>query len=275
MQGARHWNYCRAKPIIDAHFATLTAAGVTMGTYTPVTTDGTVCPTAIPTGLAETGDYTVGGVTYTFANDVGASLQFSEAIAAIKELLTSGAAMSEVQTAYENYGLKGLADLPRAGETYGTFTGSTYGFGSTTWISDTMTKALASPNTWAPKYSARAEIIEKTLMDALAVQLILDDLEHATDTAHSHTDAEKRAFVDHAAAKFLGTAAARSSRLATASRAASCAAFTLFWPPGFVFAFVTPWPPLRPTPRASCQPASRPSRVRRGARCRPPRRCAA
>ena len=211
VQGARHWNYCRAKPIIDAHFATLTAAGVTMGTYTPVTTDGTVCPTAIPTGLAETGDYTVGGVTYTFANDVGASLQFSEAIAAIKELLTSGAAMSEVQTAYENYGLKGLADLPRAGETYGTFTGSTYGFGSTTWISDTMTKALASPNTWAPKYSARAEIIEKTLMDALAVQLILDDLEHATDTAHSHTDAEKRAFVDHAAAKFLGTAAARSS----------------------------------------------------------------
>ena len=26
VQGARHWNYCRAKPIIDAHFATLTAA---------------------------------------------------------------------------------------------------------------------------------------------------------------------------------------------------------------------------------------------------------
>ena len=215
VQGARHWNYCRAKPIIDAHFATLTAAGVTFGTYTPVTADGTVCPDTIPTGMtsAESGDYTVAGVTYTFANDVGASLQFSEAIAAVKALLTSGAAMSEVQAAYENYGLKGLADLPRAdgtGTTYATFTGSS-GFSSTTWISELMTKALASPNTWAPKYSARAEIIEKTLMDALAVQLILDDLEHAIDTAHSHTDDERRAFVDHAAAKFLGTANARSS----------------------------------------------------------------
>jgi hypothetical protein len=48
-------------------------------------------------------------------------------------------------------------------------------------------------------------------MDALAVQLILNDLEHAIDTAHSHSDDERRVFVDHAAAKFLGTANARSS----------------------------------------------------------------
>jgi hypothetical protein len=209
VQGARHWNYCRAKPIIDAHFATLTAAGVTFGTYTPVTEDGTVCPDTIPTG-AESGDYTIAGVTYTFTNDVGASLQFSEAIADIKALLTSGAAMSEVQAKYESSGLKGLADLPReaVSTTYGLFTGND-GHASVTWISDLMTKALASPNTWAPKYSARAEIIEKTLMDALAVQLILDDLEHAIDG--DHTLAEGVAFVDHAAAKFLGTATARSS----------------------------------------------------------------
>ena len=210
VQGARHWNYCRAKPIIDAHFATLTAAGVTFGTYTPVTEDGTVCPDTIPTGMttAENGDYTVAGVTYTFTNDVGASLQFSEAIADIKALLTSGAAMSEVQAKYESSGLKGLADLPREGTTYGLFTGVN-GHASVTWISDLMTKALASPNTWAPKYSARAEIIEKTLMDALAVQLILDDLEHAIDG--DHTLAEGVAFVDHAAAKFLGTSTARTS----------------------------------------------------------------
>lgn len=207
VQGARHWNYCRAKPIIDAHFETLTNAGVTMGTYTPVTADGTVCPDEIPTGLDES--YTVSGVTYTFANDVGASLQFSEAIADIKSLLTSGAAMSEVQAAYEKSGLKGLADLPRAGSTYVFFTGGS-GYSSTTWISDLMTRALATPNTWAPKYSARAEIIEKTLMDALAVQLIIDDLEHAVAVDASDVD-ERRAFVDHAAAKFLGTANTRSS----------------------------------------------------------------
>jgi hypothetical protein len=169
-----------------------------------VTEDGTVCPDTIPTG-AESGDYTIAGVTYTFTNDVGASLQFSEAIADIKALLNSGAAMSEVQAKYESSGLKGLADLPReaVSTTYGLFTGND-GHASVTWISDLMTKALASPNTWAPKYSARAEIIEKTLMDALAVQLILDDLEHAIDTAHSHSDDERRVFVDHAAAKFLG-----------------------------------------------------------------------
>ncbi|MDC1215299.1 hypothetical protein N8152_00555, partial [bacterium] len=81
VQGARHWNYCRAKPIVDKHMATLTGVGVTLGSYAPVATDGTECPDAIPTGLAETvGEYTVGRTTYTFANDVGASLQFSEAI---------------------------------------------------------------------------------------------------------------------------------------------------------------------------------------------------
>lgn len=211
VQGARHWNYCRAKPIIDAHFATLNAAGIgTMGTYTPVTTDGTECPTTIPTGEDEAGDYTEGGVTYTFTNDVGASLQFSEAIAEIKALLTSGAAPADIEAKYKSLGLKGLADLPREGNTYATFTGSS-GHNSLTWIDDIMTKALASPNTWAPKFSARAEIIEKTLMDALAVQLILDDLEHAIDTTHGHGDDEKKWFIDHAAAKFLGTASKRDS----------------------------------------------------------------
>jgi hypothetical protein len=180
-----------------------------VGTYVPVTTNGVSCDATIPTG-AESGDYTLAGVTYTFTNDVSASLQFSEAIADIKALLNSGAAMSEVQAKYESSGLKGLADLPREGTTYDLFNGGN-GHASVTWISDLMTKALASPNTWAPKYSARAEIIEKTLMDALAVQLILNDLEHAIDTAHSHSDDERRVFVDHAAAKFLGTANARSS----------------------------------------------------------------
>ena len=131
--------------------------------------------------ISESGDYTASEVTYTFTNDVGASLQFSEAIAEIRALLTSGAASADIESKYKSLGLKGLADLPREGATYATFTGGS-GHGSLTWIDDIMTKALESPNTWAPKFSARAEIIEKTLMDALAVQLILDDLENAIDT---------------------------------------------------------------------------------------------
>ena len=210
VQGARHWNYCRAKKVVDAHMADLsTETANEVGTYVPVTTDGITCDATIPTG-AESGDYTASGVTYTFTNDVGASLQFSEAIAEIKALLTSGAASADIEAKYKSLGLKGLADLPRDGATYATFTGGS-GHGSLTWIDDIMTKALASPNTWAPKFSARAEIIEKTLMDALAVQLILDDLEHAIDTDHSHTDDEKKLFIDHAAAKFLGTASKRTS----------------------------------------------------------------
>ena len=209
IQGARHWNYCRAKPIVDAHMATLTSAGATLGTYAPVTADGTMCPTVIPTGLAEaTGAYTVGGVTYTFANDVGASLQFSEAIADIKSMLTNGDSMANVAAAYTNLGLRGLADLPRIADADG-YTLFNAEHGSVTWISDLMDLALASPNTWVPKLSARNEIIEKTLMDALAVQCIHDDLAHAATTAHSAAD--KRLFFDHAAAKFLGTSTARGS----------------------------------------------------------------
>ena len=207
VQGARHWNYCRAKKVVDAHMATLSAGTANeVGTYVPVTTNGVTCDATIPTG-AESGDYTASGVTYTFTNDVGASLQFSEAIAEIRALLTSGAASADIESKYKSLGLKGLADLPREGTTYTTFTGGS-GHGSLTWIDDIMTKALESPNTWAPKFSARAEIIEKTLMDALAVQLILDDLENAIDT----TDTDKKKwFIDHAAAKFLGTASKRSS----------------------------------------------------------------
>ena len=67
-----------------------------------------------PTG-AESGDYTASGVTYTFTNDVGASLQFSEAIAEIRALLTSGAASADIESKYESLGLKGLADLPSRG----------------------------------------------------------------------------------------------------------------------------------------------------------------
>ena len=210
VQGARHWNYCRAKKVVDTHMATLSADTANeVGTYVPATTDGITCDATIPTG-AESGDYTAGGVTYTFTNDVGASLQFSEAIAEIKALLTSGAAPADIEAKYKSLGLKGLADLPREGATYTMFTGSS-GHNSLTWIDDIMTKALASPNTWAPKFSARAEIIEKTLMDALAVQLILDDLEHAIDTTHGHGDDVKKLFIDHAAAKFLGTASKRTS----------------------------------------------------------------
>ena len=165
-------------------------------------------PLLSPPVLLRPGAYTVGGVTYTFANDVGASLQFSEAIADIKSMLTNGDSMANVAAAYTNLGLRGLADLPRIADADG-YTLFNAEHGSVTWISDLMDLALASPNTWVPKLSARNEIIEKTLMDALAVQCIHDDLAHAATAAHSAAD--KRLFFDHAAAKFLGTSTARGS----------------------------------------------------------------
>ena len=106
VQGARHWNYCRAKFIADAHMATLLTLppDVTLGTYAPFAADDFTCDLAIPTG-SESGEYTVGGATYTFTNDVGASLQFSEAIADIKLMLARGDSMTNVQATYEEYGL--------------------------------------------------------------------------------------------------------------------------------------------------------------------------
>ena len=210
VQGARHWNYCRAKFIADAHMATLNTlpSYVTLGTYAPFAADDFTCDLAIPTG-SESGEYTVGGATYTFTNDVGASLQFSEAIADIKLMLARGDSMTNVQATYEEYGLRGLADMTRIGAEWTLFTGSS-GHGSTTWISDLFDRAAVSPNAYVPKRSAQNEIIEKTLMDALAVQCILDDLAHAAETS-AHTLDQKRAFIDHAAAKFLGTRNARTS----------------------------------------------------------------
>lgn len=210
VQGARHWNYCRAKFIADAHMATLLTLppDVTLGTYAPFAADDFTCDLAIPTGF-ESGEYTVGGATYTFTNDVGASLQFSEAIADTKLMLARGDSMTNVQATYEEYGLRGLADMTRIGAEWTLFTGSS-GHGSTTWISDLFDRAAVSPNAYVPKRSAQNEIIEKTLMDALAVQCILDDLAHAAET-DAHTLDQKRAFIDHAAAKFLGTRNARTS----------------------------------------------------------------
>ena len=207
VQGVRHWNYCRAKTIVDAHVTTLTGVGVGVGAYSEVATDFT-CPTTLPSGFGEpAAEYTVGGVTYTFKSDIGASLQFSEAIASIRRSLASGT-MADVKAGYEDYGLRGLSDLPRSGDAYVLFTGSD-GYNDPLWISKLMAKVFTTPNLYVPEMSARSEIIEKTLMDALAVQCILDDLWHAQVTKH---DADsKRAFIDHAAAKFLGTKNARGS----------------------------------------------------------------
>ena len=50
VQGARHWNYCRAKKVVDAHMATLSAGTANeVGTYVPVTTNGVTCDATIPT----------------------------------------------------------------------------------------------------------------------------------------------------------------------------------------------------------------------------------
>ena len=138
----------------------------------------------IETGIGPS--MTVGGVTYTPSSNIGASLYYSEAVKKVVGLIeeTSGNG-AVVADAYYAYGLEGIADRARDGATAALFDG-TSGFNDANWISDLITAATAEPNTFSTNFGARAEMIEKTIMDTLAVRAIMDDLEHSVDTAHGH-----------------------------------------------------------------------------------------
>ena len=119
----------------------------------------------------------------------------------IAETSGNGAVVAD---AYYAYGLRGVADRAREGATAALFDGAS-GFNDVNWISDLITAATAEPNTFSTNFGARAEMIEKTLMDTLAVRAIMDDLEHSVDTAHGHDAADLTNFWDHAFGKFVGT----------------------------------------------------------------------
>ena len=218
VHGTNYYTYCKVKEIIDAHVATLTAANAVtnFGSYGEASDVSCLYGDAgnsIETGIGGITPYT--GATYTpniavGAGNVGASLYYSEAVKKVVGLIaeTSGNG-AVVKQAYYAYGLRGVADRPREGATAALFDGAS-GFNDVNWISDLIDAATAEPNTFSTNFGARAEMIEKTLMDTLAVRAIMDDLEHSVDTAHGHGAAYYTNLWDHAFATFIGTTDARS-----------------------------------------------------------------
>ena len=119
--------------------------------------------------------------------------------------LVDGGSGTDIATAFETSSLKGIAE--QGGEdTADTFTAH---HGSATWMSDIITDATSAVSSYSTA-GAKAEAIEKTMMDSIAMQSIITDLEHASHSEHSHTDAQKKAYWDSAAAKYFGTTAARA-----------------------------------------------------------------
>ena len=82
------------------------------------------------------------------------------------------------------------------------------------WISAIITDATSSSSAYSTAV-ARAKAIEATVMHTIATQSIISDLEHASQSEHSHTNAQKNAYWDSAAAKYFGTTDARSYAMYT------------------------------------------------------------
>ena len=218
-QAANSYNYCIAKKYFDAFLTT------TMGTANDAATalgslnevpSGVTCPTdgngLITTSsgvftmiVTDAGTYTLKSVD----NDMGASLQFSEAVKKVVDVLVAGTD-TDIQVfasgMYEYTSLKGIADAADGdtADAFETHHGSD-------WISAIITDATSSSSSSYSTAVAKAGVIEKTIMDSIAMQSIITDLEHATHTATPpHTTAQKNAYWDSAAAKYFGTTDARS-----------------------------------------------------------------
>jgi hypothetical protein len=107
---------------------------------------------------------------------------------------------------YEYTSLRGIADGP-GGDVWGDFE-THHG---DNWTTAIITDATSSSSSSYSTAVAKARVIEKTIMDSIAMQAIIADLEHATHTAvPAHTTAQKNAYWDSAAAKYFGTTDARS-----------------------------------------------------------------
>ena len=203
-QAANNYNYCIAKKYID-EFITSISATSDLGSLSEVPS-GVTCASDLAPSLVtkietDAGDYTLKtGNT----NDIGGAQQYSEAVKKVVNLVDGGSG-TDIATAFETSSLKGIAE--QGGEdTADTFTAH---HGSATWMSDIITDATSAVSSYSTA-GAKAEAIEKTMMDSIAMQSIITDLEHASHSEHSHTDAQKKAYWDSAAAKYFGTTAARS-----------------------------------------------------------------
>jgi hypothetical protein len=227
-QAANNYNYCIAKKYIDSFLAdasvmgTANAAANALGSLNEVPS-GVTCPTdsnglittadgIITTISTDAGTYTLKSSTSDY-NDVGASLQLSEAVKKVVDVLVAGTD-TDIQVfasgMYEYTSLKGIADAAD-GDTADAF--STH-HGSATWISAIITDATSASSVYSTA-AAKAKAIEATVMHTIATQSIISDLEHASQSEHSHTAAQKNAYWDSAAAKYFGTDDARSYAMYT------------------------------------------------------------
>jgi hypothetical protein len=221
-QAANNYNYCIAKKYFDAFLTTTmgtaNAAATALGSLDEVPS-GVTCPTdgngLITTSsgvftmiVTDAGTYTLKSVD----NDMGASLQLSEAVKKVVDVLVAGTD-TDIQVfasgMYEYTSLKGIADAADGdtADAFETHHGSD-------WISAIITDATSASSVYSTAV-AKAKAIEATVMHTIATQSIISDLEHATQSEHSHTDAQKKAYWDSAAAKYFGTTDARSYAMYT------------------------------------------------------------
>ena len=209
-QAANNYNYCIAKKYIDSFLTsvmtTASAAATALGSLDEAS--GVTCASDITHGIVasivtDAGTYTL--KTTGSTNDIGGALQYSEAVKKVVNLVDGGSG-TDIATAFATSGLKGIAE--QGGEDTATLF-KTHNDNSATWVSDIITDATSAVSSYSTA-GAKAEAIEKTMMDTIAMQSIITDLEHASHSEHSHTTAQKNAYWDSAAAKYFGTTAARS-----------------------------------------------------------------
>ena len=209
-QAANNYNYCIAKKYIDGFLADASVMGsaadaaAALGTLSEVPA-GVTCASDITHGIVTT--ITTAAGVYTLKstnNDIGAALAYSEAVKKVVNLVDGGSG-TDIAKAFAYTSLKAIADA--GGEdTAGTFT-THHG---ANWMSAIIADATKASGSSYSTAGAKAEAIEKTIMDSIAMQSIITDLEHAGHDEHDESDEQKEAYWDSAAAKYFGTTAARS-----------------------------------------------------------------
>ena len=202
-----YYSYCALKEVLEKFLAS-EGVQADMGTlegtsaaYCEIATSKTVVPSSLPKIASKAGDYVP-------ATDVGSSMALSDGVAAVKAAISnispSGGTYADVSNAYTNTGIKGHVDTNKAGEAvWNLFKASTIMGKSSKWISDLLTLAFSGNTAGYDVASARAEVMEKTAMDAASVQLILSDLANGA----KGTTAQHRLYWDRGAAKYMGSAA--------------------------------------------------------------------
>ena len=128
--------------------------------------------------VTDAGTYTLKS---TATNDIGGSLQFSEAVKKVVNLV-DGAPEPTSRRAFR------VPPASRASPTAGEDTGDAFEthHGSDNWMSAIITDATSAVSSYSTA-GAKAEAIEKTMMDSIAMQSIITDLEHASHSRAQRT----------------------------------------------------------------------------------------